>query len=422
MEKMRGFQTLTSVDKALNILREIVKDLKEKELEEVSLLDSLGRVCGEDILAPIDVPNYSRSAVDGYAVIAEDTIGASPLNPIELRVVGTSRAGDLEGRLRIDRGEAVEVTTGAPLPLNANAVVMIEDTKEVGKGVIEVYRPVHPSQNVSRKGEDFKLGEIVISKGTKIKPWHIGALASLNISRIKVFSKPRVGVLSTGDELIELGSELEPGKIVNSSKPMLISLIASLGGEPVDLGNVEDDVRLIKSKILSGLNLCDALIVTGGTSVGKSDLVPIVIREFGRVLVHGLAIRPGRPTGFGLVNGKLVFMLSGFPVAALVGFNLLVKPVIEALLRTSTDPSPKIIGKLTRRTPSPSGTRSFVRVRVIKSRGEYLVEPLMLTGSGLISTLTKANGIMVISEDLEGYDEGEEVEVELLGPIISEND
>ncbi|MCS7126709.1 MAG: molybdopterin molybdotransferase MoeA, partial [Aigarchaeota archaeon] len=368
MEKMRGFQTLTSVDKALNILREIVKDLKEKELEEVSLLDSLGRVCGEDILAPIDVPNYSRSAVDGYAVIAEDTIGASPLNPIELRVVGTSRAGDLEGRLRIDRGEAVEVTTGAPLPLNANAVVMIEDTKEVGKGVIEVYRPVHPSQNVSRKGEDFKLGEIVISKGTKIKPWHIGALASLNISRIKVFSKPRVGVLSTGDELIELGSELEPGKIVNSSKPMLISLIASLGGEPVDLGNVEDDVRLIKSKILSGLNLCDALIVTGGTSVGKSDLVPIVIREFGRVLVHGLAIRPGRPTGFGLVNGKLVFMLSGFPVAALVGFNLLVKPVIEALLRTSTDPSPKIIGKLTRRTPSPSGTRSFVRVRVIKSR------------------------------------------------------
>ncbi|MEN2974745.1 MAG: gephyrin-like molybdotransferase Glp [Candidatus Caldarchaeales archaeon] len=422
MEREERFKRLTSVDKALRILEDLFVGLKEKELEEVSLLDSLNRVCGEDIFAPMDVPSHDRSAVDGYAVIAEDTFGASILNPVEFRIVGRSRAGDIGQSLKIGRGEAVEVATGASLPINANAVVMVEDAKEVGGDLLEVYRPVHPFQNVSRRGEDFRSGEMVIGKGTKIKPWHIGALASLNISRVKVFARPRIGVLSTGDELIELGSELRPGKILNSSKPMLMSLISSSGCEPVDLGTVGDDVELIKKKILDGVKLCDAVIVTGGTSMGKSDLVPEAVRGLGRILVHGLTIRPGKPTGFGVIDGKPIFMLSGFPVASLVGFNLLVKPFIEALLRTPTETSPRIVGRLTRRVASLSGTRSFVRVRVIKSGEKYLVDPLILTGSGLISTLTKANGILVVPEDLEGYDEGEEVEVELIGPLMVEED
>ncbi len=416
--EMEGFKTLTNLDKALQTLAEVLKNYEKKGLEIVPLLESIGRICGEDISAPFDIPSFDRSAVDGYAVYAEDTFSASPSNPVELRLVGCLKPGEDPALIKISRGETVEVMTGAPLPINANSVVMAEDAKRVKADLIEVYKQVHPFQNVSRKGEDFRRGEIVIRKGARIKPWHIGALASFNIETVKVVLKPRVGILSTGSELVELGSDLKPGKVVNSSKVMLKALIYSCGGEPVDLGIVEDDVDSIVEKILNGIKTCDVLVTTGGTSVGRGDLVPDAVNQIGKVLVHGIAMRPGKPTGFGIVKGKLVFMLSGFPVASLIGFNLFVKPVIEAMLGTVSEPSIKVRGRLNRRVASLSGMRSFVRVRVIKNGDGYIIEPLMLTGSGLISTLTEANGLLVIPENLEGYDEGEEVEVELFDPII----
>jgi len=198
---------------------------------------------------------------------------------------------------------------------------------------------------------------------------------------------------------------------------LIKALVYSCGGEPVDLGIVEDEMKLILEKIKNGLKICDALITTGGTSIGKRDLVPAAVSRLGEVLVHGIAMRPGKPTGFGLVEGKPVFMLSGFPVAALIGFNLFVKPTINVLQRTVDEPAPKIIGRLTRRVASLTGMRSYLRVKVSKHEDVYLVEPLRLTGSGLISTLTEANGILVIPENMEGYEEGDEVEVELFDPV-----
>ncbi|MEM3544958.1 MAG: molybdopterin molybdotransferase MoeA [Nitrososphaerota archaeon] len=416
-KEMEGFKTLTSVDKALQILRGILEKLEEKDVVDVPLTESLGRVCGENIYARFDIPSFDRSAVDGYALIAEDTFSASPSNPIQFKIVGSLMPGDEVGKLEINRGEAVEVMTGAPLPLNANAVVMAEDAKEVEPGLLEVYKQVHPFQNISRRGEDFQAGKLVVRKGTKIKPWHIGALASFNITHVKVFSKPKIGILSTGSELVELGSELKISKIVNSTKALIKALVYSCGGEPVDLGIVEDEMKLILEKIKNGLKICDALITTGGTSIGKRDLVPAAVSRLGEVLVHGIAMRPGKPTGFGLVEGKPVFMLSGFPVAALIGFNLFVKPTINVLQRTVDEPAPKIIGRLTRRVASLTGMRSYLRVKVSKHEDVYLVEPLRLTGSGLISTLTEANGILVIPENMEGYEEGDEVEVELFDPV-----
>ncbi|MEM1583674.1 MAG: molybdopterin molybdotransferase MoeA [Nitrososphaerota archaeon] len=416
-KEMEGFKTLTSVDKALQILRGILEKLEEKDVVDVPLTESLGRICGENIYARFDIPSFDRSAVDGYALIAEDTFSASPSNPIQFKIVGSLMPGDEVGKLEINRGEAVEVMTGAPLPLNANAVVMAEDAKEVEPGLLEVYKQVHPFQNISRRGEDFQAGKLVVRKGTKIKPWHIGALASFNITHVKVFSKPKIGILSTGSELVELGSELKISKIVNSTKALIKALVYSCGGEPVDLGIVEDEMKLILEKIKNGLKICDALITTGGTSIGKRDLVPAAVSRLGEVLVHGIAMRPGKPTGFGLVEGKPVFMLSGFPVAALIGFNLFVKPTINVLQRTVDEPAPKIIGRLTRRVASLTGMRSYLRVKVSKHEDVYLVEPLRLTGSGLISTLTEANGILVIPENMEGYEEGDEVEVELFDPV-----
>ena len=413
---MEGFPSLLSVEEALKRLRASVTH-RVRELEEVGLLEAVSRVCAEDVRAPIDSPPFDRSAVDGYAVIAEDTFGASLNNPVELKMVGSAYPGMDVARLpRLSRGEALKLMTGAPLPPGANAVVMVEDTVRRGE-VVEVVKPVHPYRNVSRRGEDYRAGEVVVGKGTKIRPWHVAALASLNISRVRVLRRARVGVLSTGSELIEVGEEVKPGKIMNSSKPMLLALLEEEGAEGVDLGIVADDLELIKAKILEGIRGADALIVTGGTSVGELDLVPEAVSALGEVIVHGLMMRPGKPTGFGVIEGKPVFMLSGFPVAALVGFQLLVRPALSLMLGYKEEPRLRIRGRLTRRVATPPSTRSYVRVKVKRAGGEVLVEPLMLTGSGLLSTLTEANGLLIVPEDLEGFEEGEFVEVELFQPI-----
>lgn len=417
-KRMEGFPTLVSFKESRRKLAEVIK-YRILETVEVALEDALNMVCAEDIFAPIDLPEFDRSAVDGYAVVAEDTFGSSPNNPVELKLIGKVHAGMKPSDIpKVNRGEAVEIYTGARLPEGANAVVMVEHTNKLGDS-IEVLYPVSPYQNVSKKGEDYKKGELVIKKGTMIRPWHIAALAALNIPKVKVLRKPRFAVLSTGSELVEVGSELKEGNVVNSSKPMLKSLLKELGCEVLDLGTIPDDLEKIKESIKEGLRVADAVIITGGTSVGELDLVPEAINSLGKpgLVVHGIMMRPAKPTGFGVIDNKPVFILSGLPVAALVGFQNFIKPSIQMMLGLPEEPKITVRGRLTRRVANPHGVRSFVRVRVMRKDDAYYIEPLMLTGSGLISTLTKANGMLTIPEDVEGYDEGEEVEVELFQPI-----
>ncbi len=417
-KRMEGFPTLVSFKESRLKLAEVIK-YRILETIDVALEDALNMVCAEDVLAPIDLPEFDRSAVDGYAVVAEDTFGSSPNNPVELKLIGRAHAGMNPSDIpRVNRGEAVEIYTGAYLPEGANAVVMVEHVNK-SDGSIEVLYPVSPYQNVSKKGEDYKKGDLVIKKGTRIRPWHIGALAALNIPKVKVLRKPRLAILSTGSELVEVGSELKLGNVVNSSKPMLKSLLKEIGCEVLDLGTVPDDLEIIKESIKKGLSMADGVIITGGTSVGELDLVPEAINSLGKpgLVVHGIMMRPAKPTGFGIIDNKPVFILSGLPVAALVGFHNFIKPAVYMMLGLPEEPKITIRGRLTRRVANPHGVRSFVRVRVIRNGDSYYVEPFMLTGSGLISTLTKANGMLVIPEELEGYDEGEEVEVELFQPI-----
>ena len=419
-KRMSGFPELIDINTALNILMEKI-NFKPVRVVNVPLEESLGRICGDDIYSPCDIPPFDRSAVDGYAVRAEDTFGASPTNPVSLRIVGTIQAGDTPDKIPdIGEGEAVEILTGAPLPRGANAVVMVEHSRKTGEDTVEVMKQVHPMQNVSRKGEDFQREDIVIRKGVRIRPWHIGALASLNITSIPVYDYLRIAILSTGSELVEPGEETGEGKVINSSKPMLKALVREMNCICIDLGTVEDELEVIASKIREGLEKADMVIVTGGTSVGEKDLVPEAVSKAGLpgVVFHGVKIRPAKPTGAGVVDGKPVFMLSGYPVSALIGFQTFVKPVIEKFYNMHREEPCKVRGRLTRRVVNPVETRSFMRVKVEKRGGEYVVEPLMLTGSGLLSTLTKANGILVIPEGVEGYDENEEVEVELLSYMI----
>ncbi|MCX8200865.1 MAG: molybdopterin molybdotransferase MoeA [Candidatus Caldarchaeum sp.] len=414
--KMTGFPTLVTVDEALSTLFDKTK-IHEPIVENVPLEESLGRICAEDVLSPVNVPSFDRSAVDGYAVKAVDTFGASPTNPVTLSIAGSSHAGMKKDEIpEIGSGQAVEIYTGAAIPVGADAVVMAEYVRKHGDGFVEVIRQVHPFQNVSRVGEDYRVGDVVVEKGVRIRSWHIGALASLNITRVPVYRKLRVGVLSTGGELVEPGEKVEEGQVVNSSKPMLKALVIENGCDAVDLGTVEDELDVVASRIAEGLKKCDMLIVTGGTSIGERDVVPEAVNRVGEpgVVFHGVRIRPAKPTGAGVVDGKPVFMLSGYPVSAMIGFTLFVKPLIEKAYNQRPAIPHKIRARLTRRVPNQSLTRSFVRVKIEKTATGFVVEPLMLTGSGLLSTLTKANGILVVPENVEGYDEGEEVEVELL--------
>lgn len=414
-----GFKSLITVQDALNKIKSSIS-IRIKDIEELNLLSSLGRVSAEEIKATVDIPPFDRAAMDGYAALSEDIRGASLNNPVILKVTGKIEVGEIS-QLTLKTGEVMEISTGAKIPEGADVVIPYEEAKRVD-GYIEVYKALPKWKNISRKGEDLRKGEIVLTKNQVIRAWNIGVLASLNITKIKVYRKPRIGILSTGSELIELGGKIEPGKIINSTKWMLAALTIENGGEFIDLGTAQDDIDEIENKIKNSIEKVDIVITIGGTSVGRKDYTIKAIKKLGaKIIFHGVSIKPGKPTGVAIYNGKPIVMLSGFPVAALVGFETFVKPIIEIVSGIKFMPLPKIRAKMSRRVASTPGVRDFLRVKVIEKNGEYYAEPLKLTGSGILSTVTKANGIIVIPEEVEGLEENEEVEVLLLRALEESN-
>ena len=414
-KKMGGFSSLQNVNKSLEILNKHLSKIEIKT-EKVPIHDSCGRIASKDIKATHNIPPFNRSAVEGYAVISLDTNGATPTDPKELEIIGTAEAGvEPKDIPKVSKRKTVEIYTGAPIPTGSDAVVMVEYTKRKGDSVL-IHNPVTPWKNISKKGEDFLKGKTIIYKGTRIKPWHIGALASMNIQSAPVYRKLKIGILSTGNEIRELGEKVKPGEIINSSRPMLISLVEERHCLPINLGNVPDEEEKILEKLLISLTKCDIVITTGGTSLGMKDLIPEIIGKAGTpgLLVHGVAMRPAKPTGFGVIGKKPIFMLSGYPVSALIGFEVFVDTAINTILGTPEEPKVMIKGKLTRKLATHIGSKSFIRVKIIRENNGYIIEPLRLTGSGLLSSITKANGILEVDEDIEGYDEGDEVNVRVL--------
>lgn len=419
-ERMRGFSELMTVSALLRRLFAAIPATKPLETENCTLIEALGRVLAEAITCPFDLPPFDRSAVDGYALRALSTIGASPTNPIEFKIVGRISAGDRpEELVRIKDQEAALIFTGAPMPGGADSVVMIEHCSQ-RDGSVQVNRQIHSMQNVSRRGEDYSKDETIVPVRTVLKPWHIAAIASIGKESVKVLRPLRIGVLSTGSEIVEPGQPMKPGQVSNSTKPMLLSFAKQEGCAPVDLGTVPDDLDTIIRLIAKGLESCDAILTTGGSSVGEKDLVQQAISKLDgyKFVAHGLRLRPGRPTGVSLVGKKPIFVLSGFPVAAMAAFQAVVKPTLRHFTGADEETAPRLRGILKRRVSNETGNRSYVRVRVTEGSKGFEVEPLMLTGSGLLSTLTKANALLIVNEEVEGYDEGEEVEVLLTGNAI----
>ncbi len=407
------FRRFVPVEKALeNYLNEI--NNPPLEVEEVPLEEAVGRVLAEDVMSEVDNPPFDRAAMDGYAVVAEDTYGASELSPVIIRVIGEVLAGE-SGKISVSRGCAVRISTGAPVPDGANAVIPIEECEYFG-GHIKVYRQVPPWKNVDRRGEDVRRGEILMTKGSVVAPVDIAALASCEIDRVLVFRKIRISLIFVGDELVELGEKRKEGQVINSSGPMLRTLLSELPADISAYIRVKDDLSEIKSKLRESLPKSDAVVTVAGTSVGRKDLIPSAVLEIGgKILTHGVTQMPGRPVLLSLVDNKPLIGLPGYPVATYISFMNFVKPVVEKLAGVSGVPvTPEIRARLGSRVPSRPGVRHYVRVRIVKREDEFVALPIRISGAGIVSSLLRADGLLIVPENVEGFQEGEIVKVKLV--------
>ena len=408
MARLKGFQKLTLIDDALQKWLNVLQIKKPREAT-APLNEALNRVLATDVIAKEDLPRFDKSAVDGYALKTQDTIGASQFKPVTFQIT-ESEVGVKQAR---------QIWTGNPLPKGANAVVMIENTKKTD-GKLEVWVQLATGGNVSKKGEDVKKAKKILKAGTRLNPYHLALLAAMGNSEVKVAEKPRIAILATGNELAEAGNKPSGNQIFDSNRVMLSAMCRELGAEPVDLGIAKDDINEIAEKLGIGLQECDAVITTGGTSVGELDLVPDVVNNSGKpgVVVHGLALRPAMPTAVAAVDGKPVVILSGNPVAAVIGFEVFVRPLVCKMLGMSREePRPTVNAVMTRKIAAALGRRTFVRVRVTQKNGKFLAEPVSARGSGAISTMTRGNGFVIVPENREGVTEGEIVMVRLFGNV-----
>jgi molybdopterin molybdotransferase len=408
LARLKGFQKLTSVDEALRRFLDAVEIRKPKAVS-VTLDKALNRILAEAIVAEEDLPRVDRSAVDGYAVRAEDTFGASQFKPKILALTEHQMVGSKHAK---------RLWTGNPLPNGANAVVMLENTGQVDSK-IEVWTPLAPGENVSKRGEDIRKGEVALEAGVQLRPQHLGLIAALGMDEVRVFEEPKIAILSTGNEIAEAGSERQENQIFDANKHAVSALCRELGVVPIDLGIVRDDLEEIVKSLKRGLR-ADAVITSGGTSVGGSDLVPEAVNKLGGpgVLVHGVAMRPGMPTALAVVDGKPVMIFPGNPVAVMIAFEVFARPLICRMLGLSHEEArPTLQARMRRRITAALGRRTFVRVRVFRKGGEIFAEPVSARGSGLISTMTRSNGYTVVPENREGLEKGEAVLVHLFDVV-----
>ncbi|MFO7794582.1 MAG: gephyrin-like molybdotransferase Glp [Promethearchaeati archaeon] len=414
VERLRkiGFAKLTSVEDALDLL---FLNTKTVSTEEIDTPISLNRIIAKDIESRIDVPGFDKSAMDGYALIAEDTFEASPNSPKYVKKAGKIEIGEASD-LSINRGEAIRISTGAVIPEGADAVVKIEDTEMEGNNMIKIYNPVAPGKNVAKQGEDIHKGEIILKKGTELKAEHIALLSSQGIQKIQVFIRPKVSVFATGDELVEIGEPLGKSQIYNSNTPMIANLVRTYGGEVISAATLKDNKSLITKNLLQAIQSSDMVLFTGGTSVGTQDYLPEVVNENAKVLTHGVAMRPGEPILIAHKNDTLIFCLPGTPVAAYVGFLKFAGPAIRKMMSAKkTDPRKEIIAEIDRDIPvSRMGYLHYLRVYLETKEDKIIARSVRLKGSGIITSLTNSDGIVEISKDQEGLKAGEKILVKLL--------
>jgi len=416
MRDMLGREDIITVERALELISKNFSPVLPPETK-LKIEDSYNRILSRDIFSPEDLPQFARSTVDGFAVGSSDTFGATESLPSYLNVVEEILIGE-EPVFKIKKGEAARIATGGMLPQGTDSVVMIEHVQQMDEKMIEVMKPVAYGENVIQTGEDVKKCELILKRGHNIRPQDVGVFAGLGITEIFVYERPRVSIISTGDEIVPAGSRIKLGQIRDINSFNLAGLVSQAGGEPVKLGIFNDEYNVIKDVVEESLEDSAMVLITGGSSVGTKDMTAKVINDIGKpgVLFHGVSIKPGKPMIGGLVNNKPVFGLPGHPAAITVCFEQFIKPVLKRLTgllgNRFRDRKLTVMAKMTRNVASSSGREDHIRVTIEERENEIWASPI-LGKSGLITTLVKADGIVVIPLRKLGVEQGEMVEVRL---------
>jgi molybdopterin molybdotransferase len=406
------FQVVTPAE-----AKRILSEVPAVATETIETVCARGRVLAEDLYSQVDLPHFHRAAMDGYAVRAKDTFGASATLPAYLKLAGVVEMGK-EAKMPVAGGEAVRISTGGMLPPDCDAVVMVEYTEEVGNQTLEIQRSVSPWQNVIQIGDDIKKGEPVFRRGRRLRAHDLGALTGIGVASLKVFQRPRVALISTGDEIVDVHTEPAPGQVRNINQHSLAGLIEEWGAELRDWGVVGDRRDALEHYIKNALDWADLLLLSGGSSVGTRDITleAILAMADAKILFHGISVSPGKPTIFANACGKPVLGLPGYPVSALVIFDLFAVPLLRRLggeqieAAISTRKTIRAILKIN--VASQPGREDYVRVSLQSEEGRLYAVPLP-SKSGAIFTLVKADGMIRIDLNQEGIEKGEEVEVML---------
>jgi molybdopterin molybdotransferase len=398
-------------------IQRVMKHAGKGEAEKIRLEEAYGRYLAEELRADHDVPPFDRSPYDGFAIRAADSAQAKPDNPVEFEVIETIGAGQMATKT-VKPFQAVRIMTGAPIPAGCDAVVMLELAKQYerdGKTYMSIKRPFRPGDNISFQGEDAKKGDALVPKGTRINPGVQALLATFGYAEVKVARKPRIGIFATGSELLDVSDPLVPGKIRNSNAYMIQAQVVRNGAEPVYFGKLMDDPDACFAAIQSALDQVDMLITTGGVSVGDYDYLPAIYKRLGaEVLFNKVAMRPGNVTTVAHLDGKLLFGLSGNPSACYVGYELFVRPVVRTRLFSAKPYLKKATATLMADFPKPNPFTRFVRSYVAVEDGRLTVVPVGMDKSNIVTSLAKANALMVLPRGTRGFAKGDTVEVWLL--------
>lgn len=416
MKDMLGRSNVISADEALRLL---LKSLPEKLPDKIRIPieDSLGMICAEEISSSEDLPHFARSTVDGYAVMAEDTFGASEAMPAYMTLSKEIFMGE-KPEIVLSRGRACKIPTGGMLPAGADSVVMFEYVQNVDETMIEVLRPVVPGENVIQPGEDVRKEEIVIPVGRKIRPQDIGACAGIGITELTVYKRLRASIISSGDEIVPAGALPVMGQVRDINSYVLAAMLSETGAVPLRKGIFRDDYKVLLAAIESSLDDSDLIILSGGTSVGTKDMIAKIIDDIGDpgILFHGVSLKPGKPVIGGIMGKVPVFGLPGHPAAVSVCFDVFIRPVVARLSglreRFGGHPANVTKARLAKNVSSSQGREEHIRV-IIEEREDGLWAIPVLGKSGLIATLVKADGTFIIPLHINGVEAGEVVEVRL---------
>lgn len=401
---MRPIRETIPLEEALALILEAAVPIERTE--RVALWQASGRVVAGPPSAAIDVPPFDRAAMDGYAVRAEDTFGAGRYDPKLLQVVEKVYTGQAPSRA-IQPGECTEIATGAPMPQGADAVVMVEETERAGDDRVRVFTPVYPRQHVGRRGADMAAGQQVLQRGDVLTPSRIGAVAATGAADVEVFRKPRFAILSTGNEIVEPGRPLGPGQIYDINRYTLASIVSAHGGEPVVLPTASDTLDALSVAIDTALGE-DVLVFSGGSSVGERDLILDVLLKRGEVLFHGVAVKPGKPTVFGRIDGTPVVGMPGYPTSCLSNGYMMLVPMLRRMARLPEYKPEVVRVPLARRVVSTTGRHQFYTVRLADGSAVPAFK-----ASGDITSMAHADGYIEIPANVDIVEAGETVDVKL---------